>query len=287
MRALVVHEILSDAAYQHSSVALISGSARFTYESIYERALRLADSLVRLGIGRNTVVGVMDVNSHRYFELTYALSMVGAVVHTINFRLPPEDLLWTIENAHDEWLFLWKGFGGLADRVASGSDHVVWMGNDAGPRHEYHYEALVDAGHAKIPEIAGKIVGSDPFSLFYTTGTTGRPKGIRYTHQQMLSGALQIAHHLALYDTGAKLSAEDTIMPLIPFFHIHGWGMPFIAPYIGASLVLAEHYGPKEQRAMIREQGVTFSNMVPTQLVMLLDSSPDPLPLKVLTEEAL
>ncbi|MCY0909324.1 MAG: AMP-binding protein [Sulfobacillus thermotolerans] len=283
MRDLVVHEILADAAYQHSSTPIISGGTRLTYASLYERAVRLAESLTRLGMTRGTVVGVMDVNSHRYLELTYALSMVGAVIHTINFRLPVTDLLWTIHHARDEWLFLGEGFAEPSDTVASAVRQVVWMRDRAasGPGHDY--EVLVGDGRCQVPDVAATVSPSDAYSLFYTTGTTGRPKGLRYTHQQMLSGALQIAHHLALHDTGATLTADDVIMPCIPFFHIHGWGVPFIAPYVGATLVLPERGGPAEQRALIHQHRVTWSNMVPTQLVMLLDGALEPLNLKILT----
>ncbi len=282
MRNLVVHEILADAAYQYPLTSVISGETQLTYSDLYERTVRLADSLIRLGMTRGTVVGVMDVNSHRYMEVMYALSMVGAVIHTINFRLPETDLLWTVQQARDEWLFVWEGFEKQGNRLASAIRHVVWMRNGS-TGHELDYNALVSEGHFHVPDVSAAISASDAYSLFYTTGTTGRPKGLRYTHSQMLSGALQIAHHLALHDTGATLTANDVIMPCIPFFHIHGWGVPFIAPYIGAALVLPEQGGPLEQRALIQKRGVTWSNMVPTQLVMLLDGTPEPVHLKVLT----
>ncbi len=282
MRDLVVHEILADAAYQHPLTPIISGETRLTYSTLYERTVRLADSLTRLGMTRGTVVGVMDVNSHRYMEVMYALSMVGAVIHTINFRLPEADILWTVHHARDEWLFLWEGFDKQSNRITPTVRHVVRM-RDHGTSDGYDYNALISEGRFHVPEIATTVSSGDAYSLFYTSGTTGRPKGLRYTHRQMLSGALQIAHHLALYDTGATLAAHDVIMPCIPFFHIHGWGVPFIAPYIGASLVLPEQGKPVDQRALIQKHRVTWSNMVPTQLVMLLDSGTNPIPLKVLT----
>ncbi len=283
MRDLVVHEILADAAYQHSFTPIISGDVHLTYASLYERVVRLANSLGRLGMSPGTVVGVLDVNSHRYLELTYALSMVRAVIHTINFRLPLKDLLWTLQQAHDEWLFLGEAFAELGDPVESLVPRVVWMGKELRPNSQPHYESLISDGRYQVPDSASLVSPNDRYSLFYTTGTTGQPKGLSYTHRQMLSGALQIAHHLALHDTGATLSSRDIIMPAIPFFHIHGWGVPFTAPYIGAGLVLPERGGPAQQRALIDQYGVTWSNMVPTQLVMLLDAAPGPLNLKILT----
>ncbi|MHB1610614.1 MAG: AMP-binding protein, partial [Sulfobacillus sp.] len=136
MRKWVIHEILADAALSHASVPVISGSQRFTYASLYDRSLRLANSLSRQGIGKGTVVGVMDVNSHRYLELKYALSMLGAVIHTINFRLPWDDLVFTVKHARDQWLFVWEGFGELASRIAQEVPQVVWMGSDRGAGYE-------------------------------------------------------------------------------------------------------------------------------------------------------
>ena len=287
MHRYVVHELLTDACYQHESRKIISGNTLYTYGTIYKRVIRLADRLTRLGITPKTVVGVMDVNSHRYFELKYALSMVGAVIHTINFRLSPTDILFTIRDAQDEWVFLWEGFGPLAANLAVSLPRHVWMGNTAHDKEAPDYETLIAEGRERVPDISGKISPTDAYSIFYTTGTTGKPKGLRYTHQQMLMGALQIAHHLALFDTGAKISTQDVIMPLIPFFHIHGWGIPFIAPYLGASLVLPESGGPAEQIRWIREHHVTWSNMVPTQLFMLIEEAKkqktDRLILKILT----
>ncbi len=283
MQKLVAHALLRDAAYQHASTPVISGQTMLTYAGIYERAVRLASSLHRLGVRPGTVVGVIDVNTYRYFELHFALSMLGAVIHTVNFRLPLDTLIWTLQHAKDEWLFIGEGFGDLSATLAPVVGQVVRMGGSPAVSPDRDYEELITDGTDQEPDITASIDPSDPFSLFYTTGTTGRPKGIRYTHQQMLSGALQIAHHLGLYDTGAHLSAHDVMMPLIPFFHIHGWGAPFIAPYIGAALVLPERSDPAAQRALIHRHRVTWSNMVPTQLVMLLDGTADPLPLKVLT----
>ncbi len=270
MRKLVVHEVLADAAYQYTNGHIVSGNHQFTYPEIFVRCLKLAHRMIDLGIRPGTVVGVMDINSHRYFELKYAVSMTGAIIHTINFRLPATDLGYTIRHAHDEWLFAWTGFGELAKSMAALVPNVVWLGDLEG-NSGLQYEDLVAEGSPFLPDQASKVNEDDTYSLFYTTGTTGRPKGIRYTHRQMLMASLQIAHDLGLHDTGAFLRADDVLMPLIPFFHIHGWGVPFIAPYLGSSLVLPEKSSPAEQWQLIRQNKVTWSNMVPTQLYTLLE----------------
>ena len=196
--------------------------------------------------------------------MQYALSLVGAVVHTLNFRLPEADLLYTVQHAEDDILFVWEGFKPLGLALQPYVRHVVWMLEEASTASyegETLYEDLIIAGNAHIgmPDVI--VDETDPFSIFYTTGTTGRPKGLRYRHRDMLLAALQIAHQLAMHDTGATLASGDTIMPLIPFFHIHGWGTPFFASYLGSKLVLPERADATEQLQLIHKEAVTWSNI--------------------------
>jgi acyl-CoA synthetase (AMP-forming)/AMP-acid ligase II len=330
LRNWLIHELLADAAWQYPDVEVVSGHRRFTYAEEWERVVRLARSLASMGVRKGTVVGILDVNSHRYFELQHALSLVGAIVHTLNFRLPLADLVYTVQHAKDEILFVWGGFRKLGEALRPHVKTVVWMpdssadewitgerliearntdkrmaderradGRSADGRivermehaqgvNELIYEELIqsESSSAGTPDI--RMTDTDAYSILYTTGTTGRPKGMVYRHRDLIQAPLQIAHHLALYDTGARIQAGDTIMPLIPFFHIHGWGTPFFAPYLGCKLVLPERADALEQVRLIRDEGVTWSNMVPTQLHMLLDAiskegSDVSLPLRVLT----
>ncbi len=289
MRRLVIHDLLYSSLAQYGQLEVVSGPRRFTYQSVWERAVRVADRLTRMGVRRGAVIGVMDVNSHRCLELHYALSMVGAVIHTLNFRLAAADLLYTITHAKDEWLFVWEGFAGPVDKLRDQFPNWVWLtdGDSGGAREgDRTYEALVAEGRLVVPDQANRVAEDDPYSIFYTTGTTGRPKGMRYAHRDILLAPLQIANHLALHQTGARLSSADTVMPLIPFFHIHAWGAAIFPPYIGAKLVLPERATVKEQLELIDREGVTWSNMVPTQLHMLLDeaeAADRALPLRVLT----
>lgn len=287
MKKFVVHELLRHTLVNRPDSEIVSGRVRLTYETMYERILRLADRLGRLGIGRGTVVGVMDVNSHRYLELHYALSMLGAVIHTLNFRLSGEDLAYTIRHAEDEWLFVWDGFAEAAEPLRRLVPNWVWLSDSVeGPEPQVlTYEGLVEEGRATEPQSADAVDETTPYSLFYTTGTTGRPKGLLYRHRDILWASLQMAHHLALHRTGASMKSDDVFMPLIPFFHIHGWGTTMFVPYLGSKLVLPGRSGPREQLELIRREGVTWCNMVPTQLQMLLGEleEGETLPLKVLT----
>lgn len=274
MRELVVHEIVRHTLNNRPRSEVVSGEVRLTYEAFYERSLRLANSLKRLGIGKGSVVGVMDVNSHRYLELQYAVSMLGAVIHTLNFRLAPEDLLYTVQHAEDEWLFVWEGFGPALGRARERFKNWVWLtdGDEAPEPGTPTHEALVQEGAAVELAEADAVHETDPYSVFYTTGTTGRPRGLLYRHRDMLLASLQILHHLALHETGASVSSRDVFMPLIPFFHIHAWGTAFFVPYLGAKLVLPGRAGPAEQLDLIRRERVSWMNLVPTQLHMLLEA---------------
>lgn len=277
MRSLVVHQMLERTVQIAGKKEIVSGKIRLTYEEFYERVIRLANSLKKLGITKGTVVGVLDVNTHRYLELHYALSMVGAVIHTINFRLPAEDLAYTMFHAEDEWVFVSDMFIDVTKSIAPKFPKWVILSekkeglNIEGAKEQHFYEDLVSIGELKIPPQAETISENDSYSIFYTTGTTGKPKGIRYTHRKILSGALQLFHHLGLHRTGASIDSSHTIMPLIPFFHIHAWGTALAAPYLGVKIVLPERATPEIQVELIKKEGVNWLNMVPTQLDMLLD----------------
>ncbi len=276
MKNYVVHQLLYNALITHPDQEIVSGKHRFTYTEFYHRVLRLANSLKILGIKKGTVVGVLDVNTHRFLELHYALSMLGAVLHTINFRLAPEQMVYSMIHAGDDWVFVSDVFVAAVKPLFSKFPRWVLMSDDTSqplPNAEaaYHYEALVAKGEEKpLPE-AEEVKETDIFSIFYTTGTTGKPKGIPYEHKSIMTGALQLFIHLALHKYGARVSSRDVFMPLIPFFHIHAWGMAFFPIYLGAKVVLPGAADAAGQQALIEKEKVSWLNMVPTQLQMLLE----------------
>jgi fatty-acyl-CoA synthase len=276
MDKYVVHQLLSRTLITHPRQEIVSVGHRYTIEEFHRRVLRLANSLKGLGLKKGMVAGVLDVNTHRFLELHYALSMLGVVVHTINFRLAPEQLVYSMIHAEDDWVFVSEPFMKLAEQVTDKFKNWVVMSDDTKisvpeAMNAIYYEALIEAGKEEIPSEAAEIDETDVFSIFYTTGTTGKPKGIRYRHKELTIGTLQLFHHLALHEGGARVSSSDVFMPLIPFFHIHAWGMAFFPVYAGAKLVLPGAADPAAQADLIRKEKVTWLNMVPTQLHMLLD----------------
>ncbi len=258
---------------------LVEASAKYPYQGIWHnneftpypllltRVVKLSNTLHTLGIGPGTVVGVLDANSQRFLELHYALGFLGAIMHPLNFQLSLNDLEYTIRQAQDSWLIVGPEFSSLADALKSLVPQHITMPTQ--------YEALVAEGNEKFPDLPLK--ESDPFSIGFTTGTSGRPRAVLYRHRDILLSSWQVVHHLALHDSLAKPTSEDTMLCLIPFAHAHGWGIPFIAPYIGASLALSQKLSPADQVEMIQKRHVSWANMVPSQLYRLLENLPEPL----------
>ncbi len=276
MKELVVHQVLTRSVKTHASQVIVSGEKRLTYSEFYQRILRLAWSLHELGVRKGSVIGVLEINTHRNLELHFASSMLGAVLHTINFRLPSENLVYTMQHAQDEWVFVSELFLQQVAPMLDLFPNWVIMGREqpadiSSKSNLYVYEDLIRDGREELLDSAGGIRETDHYSILYTTGTTGRPKGIRYRHRDVVLGSLQLFHHLALHTTGAAITSSDTIMPLIPFFHIHGWGTAIFGPYLGAKLVLPERATPEEQVGLIQAENVSWANMVPTQMHMLLE----------------
>ncbi len=205
MKSLVVHEILERTVKVFPYREIVSGETRLNYEKFYERVARLAVSL-KSWHKKGTVVGVLDINTHRYLELHYALSMVGATIHTLNFRLPGEDLVYTMIHVGDEWVFVSELFLPSMSPVIGNFKNWVPLSDDESKRIEgasnfYHYEILVKEGdYIYSPE---RITENDIYSI---TGTTGKPKGIRYMHRNILLGSLQLFHHLALHKKNLETS---------------------------------------------------------------------------------
>lgn len=276
MNKFVVHQLLNHALITHPDQLIVSGKHRFTFTEFNIRVLKLANGLKKIGIKKGTMVGVLDVNSHRFLEMHYALSMLGAIIHTINFRLSPEQMVFSMMHAGDEWIFVSDIFAPAVKPLWAKFPNWVLMSDNntqtlPETKQAFHYEDLINNSEAKpLPE-ADEVQEDDIFSIFYTTGTTGQPKGIPYEHKTILNGAIQLFHHMALHENGASLSSRDVFMPLIPFFHIHAWGMAFFPIYLGAKLVLPLAADAAAQQALIEKEKITWLNMVPTQLQMLLE----------------
>lgn len=239
-------------------------SYRQTYRETYERVIRLANNLLSLGISKGTIIGVADFNTPKYAELLYVSSLIGSVIYPINIRLPSEQIVYTIKHSNVEWLFLSKDFIALS-KYANDPQKVIGLDTN---ETKIVYDDLIAGKFIKEPEI--KVTGNDPYSILYTSGTTGLPKAVMYNNEKTVYGALSIIYQLGFYNTPAKLDSNDVVLPLIPFYHIWSWGSLFHASFLGIKYVLSGKFNPQKTLELIKREKVTWINAVPTMVHMLL-----------------
>jgi len=248
-----------------------------------ERVHRLADALRSIGVKPGDTVAVMDWDSHRYLEAYYAIPMMGAVLHTINVRLSPEQLVYTIENAEDDVIICHADFIPLLEairgRVISGRKFIsIADGAELPPNHfsfEGEYEELLKAASSDF--VFPDFDENTKATIFYTTGTTGFPKGVYFSHRQLVLHTLATTAAISSNATQGRLHTGSVYMPLTPMFHVHAWGIPYIATFLGVKQVYPGKYIPALLLRLIEKHRISFSHCVPTILNMLLK---DPLSLK-------
>ena len=245
-----------------------------TYASFAERVARLGDALTALDLPQGAVVAVMDWDSHRYLECFFAIPMLGATLHTINVRLSPEQILYTINHAGDDAILVHADFLPLLlpllPRITKPLRLILLD------------DAITPLPPGFVGEYERLLTGADPThafadfdentraTLFYTTGTTGDPKGVTYTHRQLVLHTLGVAAGFGPVPANGGVHRRDVYMPITPLFHVHGWGFPYIATMLGLRQVYPGRYDPARLLALIARHDVTFSHCVPTILAMLL-----------------
>jgi fatty-acyl-CoA synthase len=247
-----------------STVTDPSGACRTTtFGAVAERAERLAAALAELGVGAGTRVGSFAWNTQEHLETYYAVMGMGAVLHTINLRLHPDQIAYTVEHAGDEVILL---DASLAERFlpvlarVGGVRHVVVIGplpDGIEVPGALDYDALLaSAGPFTWPAIDERSAAS----LCYTSGTTGHPKGVLYSHRSI------VLHALAMAGTDAYgISRRDRVLSIVPMFHAMGWGLPFVCAVAGADLVMpGAHLQPGPVSRVVDSHGVTWSCGVPT-----------------------
>ncbi|HVC03023.1 MAG TPA: AMP-binding protein [Steroidobacteraceae bacterium] len=272
---LLTSMALRHAAGHHRGAEIVSrlddGSLhRTNYAAVEVRARRLARVLQELGVRQGDRVATLAMNGHRHLELYYAITGIGAIYNTINPRLARDDIAYIVNHAEDRVLFADAGFApllaGIAPRIASVTQEIVLLAAPAEmPPLElpagmrlHAYEALLAAAEP-IP-MWPDLDENGACGLCYTSGTTGRPKGVLYSHRSTILHAMM----MTMADTAA-LRAVDRAMPVVPMFHVNAWGLPFAAPMAGTSLVLpGRQLDPASLIELLDAERVTISGGVPT-----------------------
>jgi fatty-acyl-CoA synthase len=273
---LTIDKLLLNTLHRRSRQEIVYGKTRYDWVAFYERVRRLASGLERMGVQKGTTVAVIDVDTNRYMEAYYAIPMMGATMHTVNIRLPPEHIGYTMVHAMDEFVLIRDEFLPIAIKLAGSIKSlkgVVTM-SDTGsapavpfPNTRFYDDLLAGADPKyEFPELDENTRAT----IFYTSGTTGLPKGVWFTHRQLVLHTLGTQIGLAGSFPQNRLEVRDVVMPLVPFFHVHSWGVPYGVGLNGQKTVLAGKYDPANILELIAHERVTWSNMVPTVLNMIL-----------------
>jgi acyl-CoA synthetase (AMP-forming)/AMP-acid ligase II len=275
--APLISQLIEHAALNHADTEIVSrtiegGLHRYHYRDACRRSKQLANALKHLHVKMGDRVATLAWNGYRHYELYFAVSGMGAIVHTLNPRLFPEQLTWIINHAQDSVLFFDSTFAPLVEKLAPSLPSVKL------------YVAMTDKAHlptVKLPNLLcyedlleaerddyvwPRFPDTTPSSLCYTSGTTGDPKGVLYTHRSTIYHC-----YAAIAPEALNISVASTVLPVVPMFHVNAWAVPYMASAAGAKLVFpgAALDGASVYDLTERE-GVTTSLGVPTIWLGLL-----------------
>jgi fatty-acyl-CoA synthase len=268
---LLISSLITHAERFHPDAQIVSRRVegdihRTTYRQAHTRARQLANALQALQVSRGDRVATLAWNGYRHFELYFAVSGSGAVLHTLNPRLHPEQIAWIVNHAEDKVLCFDLSFLPIIEAIAPHCPTVkTWIAmvdKDRMPASAkvelLCYEDLVEQNSDRYtwPEFDENLASS----MCYTSGTTGNPKGVLYSHRSTVLHTMAAALPDAL-----NLSGRDVILPVVPMFHVNAWGLPYVAPMVGAKLVFpGGQLDGKSLYELFESEKVTVSAGVPT-----------------------
>ena len=275
---LLISSLIRHASEHHGDTEIVSrltegGIHRYTYADAHKRSRQLANALITLGIQPGDRIGTLAWNGFRHFETYFAASGMGAVLHTINPRLFPEQITYIVNHADDQYVFFDITFAALIDGIAPHCKNVKgWVAMTG----HTHMPTMKTSGVLCFEELLA--AASDQYewptfdentasSLCYTSGTTGNPKGVLYSHRTTILHTYAIA----LPDV-MNLSARDVILPVVPMFHVNAWGTPYACAMVGAKIVFpGAGLDGASLHELFESEGVTLSAGVPTVWLGLLN----------------
>ena len=261
------------AMFYGDKIGVIDGDQQFTYRAFAVRTHRLASALVELGVEPGDRVSFITFNTHHLLEAYYGVIEAGAVLNPINIRLAPHEIEYILGHAGSKVVFFHRDFAPLveaiAPRLASRPAFVQLDGEhgkedgSSGPIADHEYEALLASGSSDPlhPDIDENAVAE----LFYTSGTTGLPKGVAMTHRELY------LHSLAA-QIGLAFSEDDVVLHVVPLFHVNGWGTPHFLTMVGGRHVMLRRFDPTALMSLVERHGVTRLLAVPTIFNAILNS---------------
>lgn len=251
------------------------------YKDLNERICTLSNALNDIGIKKGDTVGVMDWDTTRYLECFFSIPMMGSILHTINIRLSEQQILYTINHAEDDAIIVNSDFIPIIDNIRDKFTRpvkIIVAGSETisiefeGPKvSAYNYDSFFQNYNSNFnfKDFDENTIATK----FYTTGTTGDPKGVSYTHRQLVLHSLGFIAGSSVSNYSHRFHNEDVYMPLTPMFHVHGWGFPYMATLLGVKQIYPSKYEPEKLLKLIKKENVTFSHCVPTILQMILNTN--------------
>ena len=274
---LIIKKLLSMPLLNSPDREIVySDRHRYTYRDLNQRVCKLANGLVKLGVNPGDTIAVFDYDSHRYLECFFTVPMLGAVLQTVNWRLSADQILYTINHAEAKMIIINADFLSVLEDIWDDLKTVKKVvviaedGNVSATKVKLaaHYEEVMHSAAATYN--FSDLDENTKATTFYTTGTTGDPKGVYFTHRQLMLHTLSVAVVSGCYHTIGRFRSNDVYMPLTPMFHVHAWGYPYVATLLGTKQVYPGQYEPEKLLHLIEKEKVTFSHCVPTILQMLL-----------------
>lgn len=273
---LLIKQLLHTPLAVRPAQEIVYGDhVRFDYRTLQARIGQLAGVLTSLGVKHGDTVAVMDWDSNRYLESYFAVPMIGAVLMMVNIRLAPEQIAYTLKHSGARVLLANREFlavlEGIDEQLPALRTRIL-LDDTGGPLPKgfvTEYEAGLRAATpvTHFPDFDENTRAT----MFYTTGTTGLPKGVYFSHRQLVLHSLTAMAALGSAASQGRLHRDDVYMPITPMFHVHAWGLPYVATLMGVKQVYPGRYLPGQLLALIAREKVTFSHCVPTILHMLLD----------------
>jgi fatty-acyl-CoA synthase len=278
---LLVHRLLESGVTRAGERQIISdGLVQYGYQELLERVKRMVSALHAVGVQSGETVAVMDWDTHRYLESFFGIPGSGAALQMVNVRMSPDQIVYTLNMTGAQTIFCAADFEVLLAEISPQLQHlkkVISLDRNDGteilnlPNVETQmgYEALLMLGDPEKP--------FDDFdentiaTTFFTTGTTGLPKGVYFTHRQLVLHTMALLSAYAFGGPRSRFAADNVYMPMTPMFHVHAWGFPYAATLGGLKQVYPGRYTPQNLLRLIAEHKVTLTHGVPTVIKMLLD----------------